>query len=140
MRLPPGNRGLPWLGESMALLRNPFGFLEERRDRFGNVFRSKVLGREVAFLAGLEGAERFYDETIISRSDAHPYQLVDLFGGDNMEMFDGERHLAMKRVALTAFDETAIAAKATIRPLDIASEKERYGATTPGGVGVSAPA
>ena len=93
----------------MALLRNPFGFLEERRARFGNVFRSKVLGREVAFLAGLEGAERFYDETIISRSDAHPYQLVDLFGGDNMEMFDGERHLAMKRVALTAFDEAAIA-------------------------------
>jgi len=93
----------------VALLRNPFGFLEERRARFGNVFRSKVLGREVAFLAGLEGAERFYDETIISRSDAHPYQLVDLFGGDNMEMFDGERHLAMKRVALTAFDEAAIA-------------------------------
>jgi cytochrome P450 len=109
VRLPPGNRGLPWLGESTALLRNPFGFLEERRDRFGNVFRSKVLGREVAFLAGLEGAERFYDETIISRSDAHPYQLVDLFGGDNMEMFDGDRHLAMKRVALTAFDEGAIA-------------------------------
>ncbi len=93
----------------MALLRDPFGFLQKRRDRFGNVYRSRVLGREVAFLAGLEGAERFYDESIISRSDAHPYQLVELFGGDNMEMFDGERHHAMKRVALTGFDEAAIA-------------------------------
>ena len=43
-------------------------------------------------------------------------------------------------VPAALLDETAIAAKATIRPLDIASEKERYGATTPGGVGVSAPA
>jgi catechol-2,3-dioxygenase len=30
-------------------------------------------------------------------------------------------------------------AKATMRPLDIAKEKERYGATTRGGVGVSTP-
>ena len=33
--------------------------------------------------------------------------------------------------------EEALAARSTIRPLDIAKEKERYGATTRGGVGVS---
>jgi len=36
-------------------------------------------------------------------------------------------------------DADTEAAKATIKPLDIAREKARYGATTRGGVGVSTP-
>lgn len=34
-------------------------------------------------------------------------------------------------------DDEALAARTTIRPLDLAAEKRRYGATTPGGVGIS---
>ena len=37
-------------------------------------------------------------------------------------------------------DDAVVAAKASIRPLDIEREKQRYGATTRGGVGVSIPA
>jgi catechol-2,3-dioxygenase len=37
-------------------------------------------------------------------------------------------------------DDEAIAARSTIRPLDIGREKARYGARTRGGVGVSSPA
>ena len=37
-------------------------------------------------------------------------------------------------------DEEAIAGGATIRPLDLAKEKARYGGTTRGGVGISVPA
>ncbi len=37
-------------------------------------------------------------------------------------------------------DEETIAARATIRPLDIAAEKQRYGGSTRGGVGISVPA
>ncbi|MGH9178067.1 MAG: VOC family protein [Acidimicrobiales bacterium] len=37
-------------------------------------------------------------------------------------------------------DEATTEARSTIRPLDIAAEIERYGATTRGGVGVSSPA
>ncbi len=36
--------------------------------------------------------------------------------------------------------DDALAGKAAIGPLDIGREKERYGATTRGGVGVSGPA
>ena len=43
----------------------------------------------IVFLAGTEGAEKFYDGENISRADAHPFPLVDLFGGENMEMYDG---------------------------------------------------
>lgn len=37
-------------------------------------------------------------------------------------------------------DEETLKAKATIRPLDLSAEKQRYGASTRGGVGVSIPA
>jgi catechol-2,3-dioxygenase len=37
-------------------------------------------------------------------------------------------------------DEQALAASSAIRPLDLAKEKERYGADTRGGIGISTPA
>src|SRR5262245_22954309 len=75
--LPPGRMGLPYAGETLALLRNPFAFLEKRRARYGDVFKSRVLGRNVVFLAGAEGAKAFYDEANVSRERAHPYPIVD---------------------------------------------------------------
>lgn len=106
--LPPGSLGLPLVGETLAFLKNPFAFLEERRARHGKVFKSSVVGRKIVFLSGLEGAEAFYDAANISREDAHPFPLVDLFGGVNMEMYDGPRHLALKSMALESFDRAAI--------------------------------
>lgn len=43
-------------------------------------------------------------------------------------------------VPLALLDEKTLAGRANIQPLDIAKEKERYGAETRGGVGVSVPA
>src|SRR5450755_843895 len=93
----------------MAFGRNPFGFLEDRQKLYGNVFKSSLFGRRIIFLAGTEGAEAFYDGANISREDAHPFPLVQLFGGINMEMYDGPKHFALKSMALQAFDRAAIA-------------------------------
>lgn len=105
--LPPGSMGLPVIGETPAFLRSPFRFLEERTRRHGDVFKSRVLFRRVVFLSGIEGAQAFYDDNAITRTDAHPFPLVDLFGGDNMQMLDGQRHRRLKTAALSAFDEDA---------------------------------
>jgi cytochrome P450 len=106
---PPGRLGPPWIGETLALLRNPFRFLDVHQRRYGDVFVSRVLGRTTVFLAGTDGAEAFYDAGNITRTDAHPYPIVDLFGGVNMEMYDGPRHRALKAILLAAFDLDAIA-------------------------------
>jgi retinoid hydroxylase len=109
MPLPPGAMGLPLLGETLAFLQNPFAFLEERQRRHGDVWKSRLLGRRIVFLSGIEGASAFFDDDNISRADAHPFPLVDLFGGVNMEMYDGPRHRALKTMAIDAFDHGAIA-------------------------------
>jgi retinoid hydroxylase len=108
--LPPGSLGLPLLGETLALLANPFGFLEARRRRHGPIFKSRVVGQRVVFLSGVEGARAFYDPENVSRANAHPFPILDLFGGANMQMLDGERHRALKTMAAESFDHAAIAA------------------------------
>ncbi|HET9649883.1 MAG TPA: cytochrome P450 [Microlunatus sp.] len=107
-RLPPGSMGLPLVGETPAFVRNPYRFLEVRRDRHGGVFKSNVTGHRVVFLSGFDGAAAFFDNDNISRADAHPFLMSDLFGGKNFEMYDGPRHLALKTIALEAFDEAAL--------------------------------
>ena len=107
--LPPGSMGLPFIGETIAFGRSPFGFLRQRQQRHGNVFKSSLFGRKIVFLAGTAGAEAFYDPQNISRENAHPFPLVRLFGGINMEMYDGPKHFALKSIALKAFDHAAIA-------------------------------
>jgi hypothetical protein len=56
---------------------------------------SSLFGSKIVFLPGTEGAEAFYNTENISREDAHPFPLVQLFGGVNMEMYDGPRHFAL---------------------------------------------
>lgn len=43
-------------------------------------------------------------------------------------------------VPLAMLDDDARAGRAGIKPLDLEAAKERYGATTPGGIGISQPA
>ena len=118
--------GLPLVGETPAFVRNPYRFLEVRRDRYGDVFKSNVTGRHVVFLSGIEGASAFYDPENISREDAHPFLMTDMFGGTNLEMYDGPRHLALKTIALEAFDEPALAGYLPDMQLAIEAWLERH--------------
>jgi retinoid hydroxylase len=130
-RLPPGSMGLPLVGETPAFVRNPYRFLEVRRDRYGDVFKSNVTGRRVVFLSGIEGASAFYDAENIGREDAHPFLMTDMFGGTNLEMYDGPRHLALKTIALEAFDEEALAGYLPDMQLAIERWLERHADGTP---------
>ncbi len=123
--------GLPLIGETLTFVRNPYRFLEIRRDRYGNVFRSNVTGRRVVFLSGIEGASAFYDPENISREDAHPFLMTDMFGGTNLEMYDGPRHLALKTIALEAFDEAALAGYLPDMQLAIETWLQRHADDTP---------
>ena len=53
---------------------------------------------------------------------------------------DGLEFEVVWLVPADLLDDAAIAGSSSIRPLDLAKEKERYGAHTRGGVGISVPA
>jgi cytochrome P450 len=118
--------GLPLVGETPAFVRNPYRFLEVRRDRHGDIFKSNVAGHRVVFLSGIDGASAFYDPENIGRDHAHPFLMADMFGGTNFEMYDGPRHLALKTIALGAFDQASLGGYLPDMQLAIETWLERH--------------
>lgn len=107
---PPGSDGLPLLGETLAFARNPFGFVEERLARYGRIFRSSVLGRRTAVVAGPEAAGRFIDPGVVMREGSMPPHVQELFGGRSLPLLDGEVHGGRKKLVNQAFNRAALAA------------------------------
>jgi cytochrome P450 len=109
--LPPGRNGLPLLGETLAFANNPFAFIGQRRARFGDVFRTSILGSPTVFIAGPKCVATWLDQTKIQREGAMPANLLALFGGspDIVPLLDGKVHAQRKRSLLAAFSPEAVA-------------------------------
>ncbi len=119
---PPGNDGLPLVGETLKFAKNPFRFIEERLALHGRIFRSNVLGRKTAVVAGPEAAAHFIDPNVIMREGAMPPHVQELFGGRSLPLLDGEVHSTRKKLVNQAFNRAAMAAYLPI----IQQTVERY--------------
>src|SRR5215470_17852455 len=107
--LPAGSSGLPLLGETLAFIKNGFGFVEERARRFGPIFRTRILGRETAVLVGPDASGEFIDSRHVQRDGAMLPHIQELFGGRALPTLDGEEHLERKHFVLAAFGRDALA-------------------------------
>lgn len=108
--LPPGSGGLPLLGETLAFAKNPFLFIDQRLAKHGRIFRTRVLGRNTAVIAGPEAAGRFIDTRSVVRSDSMPPHVQELFAGRSLPLLDGELHRNRKSIVNQAFTRAAITA------------------------------
>jgi cytochrome P450 len=108
--LPPGRTGLPFLGEVAELLKDGFGFVEERARRLGPVFRTKILGRSTAVIVGPDAAGLFIDGSRVQREGAMLSHVQVLFGGRSLPALDGEEHRERKAFVMSAFTREALAA------------------------------
>ncbi len=110
-KLPPGSDGLPLLGETLSFVQDIFGFIRKRRQRYGPVFRTSILGKPAVFISGPQLAEKWLDPALIERAGALPPNVLELFGGDAniVPLLDGEAHRKRKQALLTAFSREAIA-------------------------------
>ena len=94
------------------------------------------LAWEVDTLETLEGlAARLADAGALVGASDHG-TTKSLYGKDP----DGLEFEVVWLIPKDLLDERALAARRRIGPLDLAREKERYGAQTRGGVGISVPA
>jgi cytochrome P450 len=107
--LPPGRDGLPLLGETLSFAKNPFRFIEDRLTAHGRIFRSSVLGRKTAVIAGAEAAGHFIDPSLVMREGSMPPHVQELFGGRSLPLLDGDVHSARKRTITQAFTREALA-------------------------------
>ena len=105
--LPPGSAGLPLLGETLPFLKDGFGFCASRAARYGPIFRTRILGRPTAVLAGPDASGRFIDSEV-QRAGAMPPHVQELFGGISLPLLDGDPHLSRKTFILQAFTRDAL--------------------------------
>ncbi|MCW5633879.1 MAG: cytochrome P450 [Rubrivivax sp.] len=106
---PPGDRGLPVVGEAFALLADPFAFVRERAARHGPVVRSRLMSRDLVVLSGPQTADAFLDEANVRRSGAMPPHVAALFGTGVVNQLDGVAHRARKQHVMRALDGAALA-------------------------------
>src|SRR5438132_417090 len=101
--------GLPFVGEALAFLKNPFAFSLVRTKRHGHVWKTKILSDKVVFFAGPEAFAFFMAEGNFTRENGSPKFLQELLHPDAVPFLDGERHKTRKRLLLAAFTDDALA-------------------------------
>jgi cytochrome P450 len=108
--LPPGRFGLPFIGEMPLILRDAYGFVEERARRHGPIFRTRMLGRPTAVITGPDANGKFIDADDVQRADAMPAHVQALFGGRGvLPLLDGEPHRTRKHLIMSGFTREAMA-------------------------------
>lgn len=106
---PPGSLGLPFLGEALGFLKDPFAFQAARTRKHGLVWKTRILGATTVFFSGPEGFSFFMDPENFTREKGSPPHLRELLHPDAVPFIDGDRHRARKRLLLAAFTPEAMA-------------------------------
>jgi retinoid hydroxylase len=101
--LPTGRRGPPLVGETLAFLKNGYAFIDTRRAVHGDVFRTRILGRETAVIAGPDACRIWIDPTRILRTGSMPPNVQTIFGGRSLPLLDDAEHRARKAQVLAGF-------------------------------------
>jgi cytochrome P450 len=108
-KAPPGSMGLPFVGEALKFLDDPFSFTLSRTKQHGAVWKTKILGDTVVFFAGPKAFSFFMNPENFTRQSGSPKFLQDLLHADAVPFIDGDRHKTRKRLLMSAFTDAALA-------------------------------
>ncbi|WP_013323340.1 cytochrome P450 [Gloeothece verrucosa] len=106
--LPPGNLGLPILGETLSFLQDR-NFANKRHKKYGSVFKTHLFGRPTVILMGPE-ANRFILSTHFdhfSWREGWPKMFRELLGR-SLFLQDGEEHRRNRKLLMPAFHGPAL--------------------------------
>lgn len=105
--IPPGNLGLPVIGETIAFFRDR-DFARKRHERYGPVFKTNLLGQTTVFLQGAD-ANRF----ILTHENeyfqvAWPSSVKQLLGASSLALQIGHQHISRRKILAQAFQPRAL--------------------------------
>ncbi|KAL0436592.1 UNVERIFIED_CONTAM: Abscisic acid 8'-hydroxylase 2 [Sesamum radiatum] len=108
-RLPPGSMGWPYIGETLKLYtQHPNSFFSVRWKRYGNIFKSHILGCPCVMIASPEAAK------VVLVSKAHlfrptyPPSKMKMIGPEALFFHQGDYHLTLKKLVQASFSPSAI--------------------------------
>ncbi len=108
--LPPGDLGLPYLGETMQFGRDPHQFVTERRERYGPIFKTNLLGSDTVFLLDEGGNQWIFQGEGDYLENKWNGTTRRLLGGQSTAMLTGPEHTRQRRLLMPHFHHSAMAA------------------------------
>jgi cytochrome P450 len=104
----PGSTGLPYIGDTFRFLKQPIRLFQEKQQRYGDIFKYRLLGREHVCLMGPTGNRFVLIEQAKIVSSKEGWILIqELFHGGLM-LRDGEEHKHHRGILQTAFRREAM--------------------------------
>jgi retinoid hydroxylase len=106
--LPPGSFGLPVVGETLQFLLDP-QFANKRQAKYGNVFKTHLLGRPTVVMVGPEASQ-----CVLATHAEHfswrqgwPGTFRELLG-ESLFLQEGEQHRRNRKLLMPAFHGKAL--------------------------------
>ncbi|MGC9504581.1 cytochrome P450 [Baaleninema sp.] len=105
--VPPGNLGLPIIGETLDFFRDS-DFQKRRHERYGPIFKTRILGQATVYIQGGEA-----NPLILGDRDRHfevtwPPSTRALLGANSLALQTGEIHSHRRRLMFQAFQPRAL--------------------------------
>lgn len=106
--LPPGSSGLPFIGETLSFVLDP-DFADKRIAKFGNIFRTNILGQPTVVMAGAEANKLILSTHFDSFSwrEGWPENFKELLG-ESLFLQDGAEHRRNRKLLMPAFHGAAL--------------------------------
>ncbi|TYG51959.1 hypothetical protein ES288_D10G303000v1 [Gossypium darwinii] len=113
LRLPPGNLGLPLVGETLQLIaayktENPEPFIDERVIRYGSIFTTHVFGEPTVFSAEPETNRFILQNEGKLFECSYPGSISNLLGKHSLLLMKGSLHKKMHSLTMSFANSSII--------------------------------
>ena len=105
----PGSYGLPFIGETLELFGTEELYYWKHFQRYGPVFKTRILGQKVAFLIGPDANRVLLLEQADHFSSRLGWAFIEPLFGNGILLQDGQEHSRTRRLMYPAFHGKAIA-------------------------------
>lgn len=127
--LPPGDMGLPKVGETLHFGRDPAKFVADRRARYGDVFVTHLLGDPTVFVLGEDANQWIFQGEGDYLENRWNPTTRRLLGGNCTAMLTGDEHTRRRRLLMPNFRHSAMCAFAPTFQRIASSHYDRWAAS-----------
>jgi cytochrome P450 len=100
--VPPGNLGLPIVGESISFLSDP-QFAKKRHQKYGNIFKTNIVGSPTIFVRGAEANYFILTNENKYFINSLPPSAKALLGSLSLSQQIGSQHQERRKLLYQAF-------------------------------------
>ncbi|MEO1376932.1 MAG: cytochrome P450 [Cyanobacteria bacterium J06635_10] len=106
--LPPGNFGLPFIGETIGFLRDS-DFTDKRYKKYGSIFKTSIFGNPTVVMTGSEANRFLFTNDNKYFSGQWPRSTKILLGPGSLSIQMGSTHQKRRKILSQAFQPRALA-------------------------------